>query len=184
MYVRIVKVRSSSGTVNEYVRIVESFRQDGKVKQRVVADLGRKDVLAGLLPQLQRLLTGQAPADAAQSNVAIGQAATWGPVLLVRALFERLGLWSILQELLGAAADGWWADRAFVLLANRLICPRSEHGLARWLETAWVCDRQGRRFVPHWKQCRRVQVDFGQLKAWYQYFQGCINDAKQLQFKC
>lgn len=167
MYVRIVKVRSSSGTVNEYVRIVESFRQDGKVKQRVVADLGRKDVLAGLLPQLQRLLTGQAPADAAQSNVAIGQAATWGPVLLVRALFERLGLWSILQELLGAAADGWWADRAFVLLANRLICPRSEHGLARWLETAWVCDRQGRRFVPHWKQCRRVQVDFGQLKAWY-----------------
>ena len=31
MYVCIVKVRSSSGTVNEYVRIVESFRQDGKV---------------------------------------------------------------------------------------------------------------------------------------------------------
>ena len=55
----------------------------------------------------------------------------------------------------------------FVLLANRLICPRSEHGLAGWLETAWVCDRQGRRFVPHWKQHRRVQVDFGQLKAWY-----------------
>jgi transposase len=166
MYVRIVKVRSSNGTVNEYVRIVESFRQDGKVKQRVVADLGRKDVLAGVLPQLQRLLQGQGSGDA-QPDVAIAQAATWGPVLLVRALFERLGLWPILQELLGASGDGWWADRAFVVVANRLICPKSEHGLARWLESAWVCDRQGRRFVPHWKQRRRVQVDFGQLKAWY-----------------
>jgi hypothetical protein len=38
MYLRIVKVRSSNGTVNEYVRAVESYREDGKVKQRVVAD--------------------------------------------------------------------------------------------------------------------------------------------------
>jgi transposase len=180
MYVRIVKVRSSSGSVNEYVRIVESFRQDGKVKQRVVADLGRKDVLAGLLPQLQRLLQGQV---APEPNVALGPAATWGPVLLVRALFERLGLWPILQELLGAAADGWWADRAFVLLANRLICPKSEHGLARWLESAWVCDRQGRRFVPHWQQRRRVQVDFGQLKSWYTTLDRLLAAKSQIEVK-
>ena len=51
---------------------------------RVVADLGRKDVLAGVLPQLQRLLQGQGSGDA-QPDVAIAQAATWGPVLLVRA---------------------------------------------------------------------------------------------------
>lgn len=168
MYIRTVKVPSSSGTVNEYVRIVESYREGGKVKQRVVADLGRKDVLAALLPQLQRVLKGEPRVEGESApDIEVGQAATWGPVLVVRALFERLGLWSILQEQLGASADGWWADRAFVLLANRLICPKSEHGLARWLETAWVCDWQGRRYVPHWKQQRRVQVDFGQLKAWY-----------------
>jgi hypothetical protein len=45
MYVRTVKVRSSSGVLNEYVRVVEAYRQDGKVKQRVIADLGRKDML-------------------------------------------------------------------------------------------------------------------------------------------
>ena len=39
MYTRAIKVRSSNGTVNEYVRIVESYREDGKVKQQVVADL-------------------------------------------------------------------------------------------------------------------------------------------------
>ena len=50
MYPRAIKVRSSNGTVNEYVRIVEAYREDGKVKQRVVADLGRKDVLLAVLP--------------------------------------------------------------------------------------------------------------------------------------
>jgi hypothetical protein len=32
MYLRTIKVRSSSGTVNEYVRIVEAYRDNGKVK--------------------------------------------------------------------------------------------------------------------------------------------------------
>ena len=59
MYIRTVKIPSSNGTVNEYVRIVESYREQGKVKQRVLADLGRKDLLAALLPQLQRVLLGQ-----------------------------------------------------------------------------------------------------------------------------
>ena len=59
MYPRTVKVRSSSGTVNEYVRVVEAYREGGKVKQRVVADLGRKDLLVEVLPKLRRLLTGK-----------------------------------------------------------------------------------------------------------------------------
>jgi hypothetical protein len=58
MYPRANKVRSSNGTINEYVRIVEAYREDGKVKQQVVADLGRKDVLLAVLPKLQRLLRG------------------------------------------------------------------------------------------------------------------------------
>jgi transposase len=66
------------------------------------------------------------------------------------------------------------ADRAFVLLANRLIRPTSEHGLARWLESAFVCARQGRRFMPHWRRHGRVQVDFGQLEAWYRTLDSLI----------
>src|SRR5205807_2033288 len=74
MYPRTVKVRSSSGTVNEYVRVVEAYREGVKVKQRVVAG---------------------------------------------------------------------------------------------WLETDFVCDRKGRRFIPHWHQRRRVRVHPRQLDAWY-----------------
>jgi transposase len=168
MYPRTVKVRSSSGTVHEYVRVVEAVREGGKVKQRVVADLGRKDLLVAILPKLRRILGGSSGAegdDPAEPQVL--DTANWGPVLVVRALFEQLGLWSILDQNLGHAKGVSFADRAFVLVANRLIAPASEHGLAGWLETDFVCDRKGRRFVPHWHQRRRVRVHPRQLDAWY-----------------
>jgi transposase len=94
-------------------------------------------------------------------------ASTWGPVLAVRTLFDQLGLWKILDEALGRSKDMPLADRAFVLVANRLIYPTSEHRIAGWLETDFVCDRKGRRFVPKWHQHRRVRVHSTQLEAWY-----------------
>jgi transposase len=173
MFIRTVKVPSSSGVVNEYVRVVEAYRQDGKVKQRVIADLGRKDFLQALLPSLERVLRGQPRVAEQPANVDILEAWTWGPVLVIRALFDQLGLWQIFDRHLGQpkarddAAQVPYADRAFVLIANRLVRPSSEHGLARWLETDFVCDRHGRRFLPRWQRNGRVQVHFQQLQAWY-----------------
>jgi len=173
MYVRTIKVPSSKGGYNEYVRVVEAYREDGKVKQRVVADLGRKDLLQQLLPKLERVLRGTPAVAGEPDDVDILEAWTWGPVLVVRRLFEQLDLWQILEDQLGRpkprddAAQVPYADRAFVLVANRLIRPSSEHGLARWLETDFVCDRHGRRFVPRWHQHGRVRVHSQQLQAWY-----------------
>src|SRR3954466_2120057 len=95
MYPRTVKVRSSSGAVNEYVRVVEAYREDGKVKQRVIADLGRKDFLQALLPGLERVLRGEPGLPDQPANVDILETWTWGPVLLIRTLFDQLGLWQI-----------------------------------------------------------------------------------------
>ena len=172
MYLRTVKVPSSSGKVNEYVRIVESYRQGGKVKQRLIADLGRKDVLAGLLPRLRRVLGDQqeleqaaGPGDSAE----VLEALNWGPMLVVRALAEQIALMRVLDGALGLpreAGEAAPADRALVLLANRLSEPRSEHGLAQWLATDLACDRQGRRFAPCWKKRGRVKVAWEQLDAW------------------
>jgi len=175
MYIRTVKVPSSNGTINEYVRVVEAYRANGKVKQRTIADLGRKDMLQALLPQLERVLKG-APLVAGADDVDVLQALTWGPVLVVRKLFDELGLGNILATHLKplrpserrlATANVSPVDRAFMLIANRLICPRSEHGLAGWLETDFVCDGRGRRVVPQWQRRGRVQVHHQQLAAWY-----------------
>ncbi len=168
MYPRTVKVRSSSGTVHEYVRVVAAYREAGKVKPRVVADLGRTDLLVDIRPKLKRRLGGAGrPQDATPADPEVVEASTWGPILAVRAVFNPLGLWAILDQHCGHAKGVPFADRAFVLVAHRLIAPASEHGLAGWLETDFVCDRKGRRFIPHWHQRRRVRVHPRQLDAWY-----------------
>lgn len=174
MYLRTVQNRSG-GAAREYVRLVESFREDGKVKQRVVCTLGRKDLLAPHLPALVRILQGEkgdAPGIAAGGVEAVG-AWDWGPFRVAQEFFTKLGLWEILDASDGKATG--FADRVFALVANRLCCPTSEHGLARWLETDFVCDRRGDRILPQWRtdekrlksRSPRVRVKSAQLRAWY-----------------
>jgi transposase len=187
MFVRSVKVTSSSGVKHEYIRIVASVREKGCKQQKVIANLGRRDTLEAILPQLNRFLTGRGDLSelVGQMGPMVGEegpiraldASTWGPVLVVRTLFERLGLWQILDTCdahrPGPLRSGKdedrddWISRIFALVANRLTRPSTEHALAAWLETDYVCDRRGRRYVPCWKQRRRVKVDFTQLQRWY-----------------
>ena len=61
MFVRSVKIRSSNGTIHEYVRIVASVRDNGRIKQKVIANFGRRDRLEALLPMLNRFLRGDDP---------------------------------------------------------------------------------------------------------------------------
>jgi transposase len=169
MYLKSVKVPSSNGTINEYIRVVESYREGPKVKQRLVADLGRKDVLVAVLPRLRRLLEGTPLIEGVEHNeeLQIVEDFCWGPLLVIRQLFASLDLWTILDRTLGPYRGVPWADRAFVLIANRLIHPTSEHGLAAELELGYFCDRAGRRFLPRWHTRRRVKVHHQQLDAWY-----------------
>ena len=53
MFVRSVKAPRGN---YEYLRLVESYRQGTKVKQRIVVHLARKDLLAPHLDTLVRLL--------------------------------------------------------------------------------------------------------------------------------
>ena len=104
MYIRTVKIPSSKGTVNEYVHVVEAYREDGKVKQRVIADLGRKDMLTAMLPRLQQVLLGTpTPEGEDPDAIEVVDALTWWPVLVVRALFDQLGLWQLFDQLLPCA---------------------------------------------------------------------------------
>jgi len=175
MFIRSIKVPSSSGVVHEYVRVVESVRENGRVKQKLVLNLGRRDTLRTLLPMVQRFLQGDAaPSLTHDGPMQALEACTWGPVLVVRHFFRQLGLWQLLDGcrrwprlLADEDPDDDWPSRALALIANRLVRPVSEHALAGWLETDYVCDRVGRRYLPHWKQQGRVQVDLTILQYWY-----------------
>jgi hypothetical protein len=154
--------------------------RQGRPRQKVVANLGRRDVLDSVLPMLNRFLHGEedlpklAEPLASAGPVKALDASTWGPMLVARHLFEQLGLWNILDAgrrwpklLPGEDPDDDWPSRVLALLANRLTRPGSEHALANWLESDYVYDRHGRRYVPCWKQRGRVKVDARQLQSWY-----------------
>lgn len=180
MFLRTVKARGGEGVQHEYVRLVEAYREHGKNKQRIVCNLGRKDLLAEHLDDLIALLRGERRGAAKKNATGPVQAVgawDWGPMLVARALWRELGLQDVLDREGGrGVGDGVaLADRALVLVANRLCAPTSEHGLARWLETDFVCDRRGRRWLPQWRDDAerrasrrpRVRVNFRQLKQWY-----------------
>jgi hypothetical protein len=169
---------------HEYLRLVESFRQDGKVKQRVVAHLGRKDLLAPHLDSLVELLQAELAASrwVPVEQVSTPRAATWGPVLAARHLFEKLSLGSILDAGRTPLRHGQpLSERIFPLLANRLSRPGSEHALAQWLEDFYVCTGQGSRWAPVWKQSGRVKVGFDQLKLWYQSLDDLLAEKERIE---
>lgn len=169
MYLRTTKVKRADGRVDEYLRLVESYWNNGSPRHRVICNLGRKDLLAPQAEALMRLLKGEAAEPSAAR--ALG-AWDWGPLLVARHLWRELGLEAILD---GMGQGPGWSDHALALAANRLSGPTSEHGLARWLETDFVCDRQGRRWGPEWREegerrasrRPRVRVKDRQLKRWY-----------------
>ena len=181
MYLRVVRAAGGKGVKHEYVRIVEAYRENGKNKHRTVINLGRKDLLAAHLDldKLSRLLHGedQSTEDIRSENIQALDAWDWGPILVARNLWSELGLARVLERLGGRGRnDGvTLSERGFVLVANRLVAPGSEHGLARWLETVFVCDQQGRRWVPAWRddaerkasKAPRVRVEPRQLQRWY-----------------
>jgi len=62
--------------------------------------------------------------------------------LVARHFWQQLGVEEIIDSL--AKPRGLkqeLADRALALVSNRLCEPSSEHGIVRWLETDFVCDR-------------------------------------------
>jgi transposase len=169
------------------VRVVESVRENGRVKQKVVLNLGRRDSLLTILPLLQRFLQGDdTPPLQHDGPIQALEASTWGPVLVVRHFFEQLGLWQLLDSCrrwprlpADEDPDDDWPSRALALIANRLVRPVSEQALAGWLETDYVCDRVGRRYLAHWKQQGRVRVDLTVLPYWYRTLdQLILNQAK------
>ena len=58
MYLRTVRAKGAEGVELEYIRLVEAYWENGRSKQRIIANLGRKDLLAPHLESLIELLGG------------------------------------------------------------------------------------------------------------------------------
>jgi transposase len=174
MFPRIATVKRGSKTY-KYLQIVEAYRVEGRTTQRVVANLGRLDQLDGKLDDLLVALSKYAKRQFVRDDqIGCRQALPWGAVLLTRHLWNQMQLGEILDNFCRSRRHQFdVAETAFVLLANRLCEPCSEHGLARWLEHTFVCDTHGRGWEPDWLPTEqitkehRVKVKPRQLNRWY-----------------
>jgi transposase len=176
MYLRTTKVKRRNGKIDEYIRLVESQWNDGSPRHRVICNLGRKELLAPHADALLRILKGEEKTAQHLGNASAIGAWDWGPMLVARHFWRQLGVQSIIESVTEKGKDGpVIADQALALVANRLCEPTSEHGMARWLETDFVCDRNGERWLPEWREDGerlaskrpRVRVKDSQLRRWY-----------------
>ena len=174
---------------HRYLRILETYYVNGEHKQRVVANLGRLDRIGDDLAKLAKRLSDFSTQPlVAPEDVKPIEALPWGPVLLARHLYDELHLDRIIKEHCSSSRRKVdVAETAFVLLANRLTDPRSEHGLARWLETMYVCDRRGQRWLPQWlpeekiTPKQRVRVEGRQLQMWYRTLDALLAGSKAIE---
>ncbi|MGQ9653896.1 MAG: IS1634 family transposase, partial [Thermodesulfobacteriota bacterium] len=88
MFVRI-KRSVHKGTTYEYLQIVESFRERGKPRQRVLATLGKRDVLVasgaldGLLQSIARFSERLRVVEAVRTQGIVARSSKlWGPPLV------------------------------------------------------------------------------------------------------
>lgn len=188
MYLRTTKVKRPGGHIDEYIRLVESIWNNGRPRHQIICNLGRKDLLAPHAEALLRILKGEQKPKSSSAE-AIG-AWDWGVMLVARQLWQELGLQESMDGLVKRGGDrGEFSDRALALVANRLCEPTSEHGMARWLESDYVCDRTGRRWVAQWRadgerlasRRPRVGVKDGQLRQWYRTLDQLVSYKKAIE---
>ena len=123
-----------------YVYLVENVREEGRTKQRIIANLGRKEVVVarGDLDRLARsvarlaqrsmvlsVVEGEAPPNAVCRRI--------GPALLFERLWQEVGCRAVLEELAAHRQFEFAAERAtFLTVLHRLFVSGSDRAAEKW----------------------------------------------------
>ncbi len=140
MFVKETKVKRS-GREYSYLQLVEGYRDDaGKVRHRVVANLGRKDALKDS-GQLEALAGSFARLDPPMA----GTRRSVGPLLLVEHFLRELGVKDTVDGALPRSARSILSVGEVVcaLVASRLCSPSPLYDVAGWASGAAVHELLG-----------------------------------------
>ena len=133
-------IRTKKSGSYEYLQVVHNERVDGKVKQRVIATLGRKDVLEesgqldGLASSCARFAKRVAVLDAyRKGHHEPAEAVRFGPPLVFERLWRELGIGAVLEDVLEGRKFEFPVERAVFLTAlHRLFDPGSDRAAEKW----------------------------------------------------
>jgi transposase len=165
MYLRRHR-RTVKGATYEYWTLVESRRTAKGPRQHTVATLGKlpgleeevqagwesiDDLLEGRQPNTQLQLGGQVQASTPRwcevdvAGLRVERVREFGEVYLALALWRRLGLHTLLEELMGSGREAVaWERVACLLTVARFCAQKSELGVAeRWYQRTALEDLLG-----------------------------------------
>jgi hypothetical protein len=142
MFVR-AKRSVQSGKTYEYLQIVESYRDEGRVRQRVLLTLGRRDQVAasgdldGLIRSLSRFSERLRVIDTAdKSGLRAREARLWGPAIVFGRLWERQGVPELLASVARERRFEFDVERVcFAMALQRLCAPGSDLRGSSWVQT-------------------------------------------------
>lgn len=157
MYLRTTKRQNKDGSTVEYYQLAHNERhpQTGKPIAKIIHNFGRADrldrnELIRLCHSIARvcglIVTDPLDPDASipqfrfADDLKIEKTVAYGCPLVVEALWERLGLKKILEDILKAARTRVPYERALLaMVANRLCEPESKLGVwDRWLASVYL----------------------------------------------
>jgi len=133
-------VRAKKSGAYEYLQLVHNERVDGKVRQQVIATLGRRDVVQAtgqidaLIASCARFAEQTAVVTAHQrGEIEAAETIKIGPPLVFERLWRALGLPEILAGLLSERQFQFALERAvFLTVLHRLFDPGSDRAAEVW----------------------------------------------------
>ena len=142
MFIR-AKKSGSKNSPRHYLQIVESFRDEKSVRQRVICTLGRLDKLQesgqidALIQNLSRFSqTMKALTVARQPQVESCKTRCWGPAMVFERLWQKQQLPDLIYKLSAERRFQFDIERAsFALSLQRLCEPGSDLQGSQWLKT-------------------------------------------------
>ncbi len=133
-------VRTKPVGGHEYLQVVESFRDGGKVKQRVIATLGRLDRLQAdgqidaLTASLARFALRVRLVEGHRAGrLRVGRVVSLGPATVLARLWRDLGLGRVIEAELKDRKFGFSVERAiFLTVLHRLFAQGSDRAADKW----------------------------------------------------
>jgi hypothetical protein len=144
-------IRLKKNGAHEYLQLVNNQRVDGRVRQRVLGTLGRRDLLegsdalAGLMASAGKFTRHAAVlAEHRSGRAEVLSTRSVGPGLVFARLWEQLGLPRVLAERLGNRKFGFAVERAvFLTVLHRLMAPASgtsDRAAEKWRQDQIIPD--------------------------------------------
>ena len=134
----VMFVRTKRTGANEYLQIVQNYREGGKTKQRLIGTLGRVDEIGHskdidtLISKLSKyskealmVITGQSQIDAHSVSI--------GPALIFERIWSELGMPGIIHAMVHGRKFSFDLERAiFLTVMHRLFASGSDRQCEKW----------------------------------------------------